>query len=273
MKSSEEMVRSLMLRRDEYEIKQKTRRKTVRRVSTIACSLALVLLVGAGVSGGWWITSQPELPTVTPTQTVTAPTEPLLQTPTTLPAEVEPATTAPVTPTEAEPVTEQPVSADQIVVHEIGDTSNSLMYIALMRDDFVPMTEDELRDYYGTEFVPEVPEDLESLRRESALGIYRRDGGTGEIYHDEQRLEWVTEDYSRGISVTVRKDRLPYQFFALLTQEEMETSEICGVEVSIGRTAEGTWLAEFLYKDVGFRICADGLTQEELVAVVASLVG
>ena len=81
----------------------------------------------------------------------------------------------------------------------------------------------------------------------------------------------MTEDYSRGVSVTVRKDRLPYQFFALLTQEEMETSEIRGVEVSIGRTEYGTWLAEFLYKDVGFRICADGLTQEELVAVVESL--
>ena len=268
MKNCDEMVGSLLRRRAEYEENQRKRRKTMLRLSTLACSLALVVLIGAGVSGGWWITSQPELPTVTPTQMTEEPTEaqPTVQ-PTTEPVQQPTCTEEPV-----EIVLEPLKVENHIVINEIEDTANSLMYFALMGDDFVSMTEDELRDYFGTEFVPEVPEDLAALRREKQQGIYRRDGGTGEIYHDEQRLEWVTEDYSRGISVTVRKDRLPYQFFALLSQEEMETSEICGVEVSIGRTEYGTWLAEFLYNDVGFRICADGLTQEELVAVVESLI-
>ena len=258
MKNCDEMVGSLLRRRVEYEENRRKQRKTVLRLSGAVCSLALVVFIGAGVSGGWWLTSQPELPTVTPTQMREEPTE------------AQP-TVMPTQPPVTEPPETEPVVEDDIVINEMEDTSNELMYIALMGDDFIPMTEAELRDYYGTEFVPEVPADLASLRRESHLGIYRRDGGTGEIYHDEQRLEWVTEDYSRGVSVTVRKDRLPYQFFALLNQEEMETSEIRGVEVFIGRTDYGTWLAEFLYKDVGFRICADGLTQEELVAVVASL--
>ena len=259
MKNYDEMVGSLLRRRAEYEENRRKQRKTVLRLSGAVCSLALVVFIGAGVSGGWWITSEPELPTVTPTQMTEEPTE------------AQP-TVMPTQPPATEPPETEPVVEDDIVINEMEDTSNELMYIALMRDDFIPMTEAELRDYYGTEFVPEVPADLASLRRETALGIYRRDGGTGEIYHDEQRLEWVTEDYSRGICVTVRKDRLPYQFFALLTQEEMETSEIRGVEVFIGRTDYGTWLAEFLYKDVGFRIVAEGLTQEELVAVVESLI-
>lgn len=263
MKNCDEMVGSLLRRRAEYEENQRKRRKTVLRLSAVTCSLALAVFIGAGVSGGWWITSQPELPTVIPTQAAAEPTE---DQPTVRP------TVAPTQPPVAEAPVTEPVTVNHIVVHEIDDTANSLMYIALMRDDFVSMTEDELRDYFGTEFVPEVPEDLAELRRGTALGIYRRDGGSGEIYHDEQRLEWVTEDYSRGVSVTVRKDRLPYQFFALLTQEEMEVSEICGVEVSIGQTEYGTWLAEFLYNGAGFRICADGLTQEELVAVVESLI-
>jgi hypothetical protein len=145
------------------------------------------------------------------------------------------------------------------------------MYIALMRDDFIPMTEAELTDYYGTEFVPEVPEDLSGLRRKAHLGIYRRDGGTGEVYHDEQRLTWTIDEVgSRGISVTVRKNQLPYQFFALVT-EDFEASIIRDVEVGIGRTKSGTWLAEFMFNGVGFRICAEGVTQEELVAVVVSL--
>lgn len=262
MKNCDEMVGSLLRRRAEYEENRKKQRKTMLRLSGAVCSLALVVFIGAGVNGGWWLSPEPELPTVTPTQSTGEPTE--------VQPTVRP-TLAPTQPPVTEPPVTEPVAANHIVINEIDDTSNSLMYIALMRDDFVSMTESQLRDYYGTEFVPEVPEDLAELRRESHLGIYRRDGGTGEVYHDEQRLEWVTEDYSRGICVTVRKDRLPYQFFALLTKEEMETSEIRGVEVSIGQTEYGTWLVEFLYNEVGFRICADGLTQDELVAVIESL--
>lgn len=262
MKNCDEMVSSLLRRRAEYEENRRKQRKTVLRLSGAVCSLALVVFIGAGVSGGWWITSEPELPTVTPTQMTEEPTKTQLT--------VQP-TVMPTQPPVTEPPETEPVVENDIVINEMEDTSNELMYIALMRDDFVPMTEAELRDYYGTKFVPEVPADLASLRREKQQGIYRRSGGAGEVYHDEQRLEWVTEDYSRGVSVTVRKDRLPYQFFALLTQEKMENSEICGVEVFIGRTDYGTWLAEFLYKDVGFRIVAEGLTQEELVAVVESL--
>ena len=246
MKNCNEMVSSLL-----------------RRRAGAVCSLALVVFIGAGVNGGWWLTSEPELPTVTPTHMTE---EPTAAQPTAEPAVV------PTKPIATEPPVTEPVVEDDIVINEMEDTSNELMYIALMRDDFIPMTEAELTDYYGTKFVPEVPADLAELRRETHLGIYRRDGGTGEVYHDEQRLTWtIDEDGSRGVSVTVRKDRLPYQCFALLKQEEMETSEIRGVEVFIGRTDYGTWLAEFLYKDVGFRIVAEGLTQEELVAVVESL--
>lgn len=265
MKSNEEMVSSLLRRRTAYEKERKARRQTMLRVSTAACSLALVLLIGTGVNQGWWITQEPELPTVTPTQSVTEPTEPMAQAPTTAP-------TQPAQPTE--PAVTGPAEQNTVVVHEIGDTSNSLMYIALMRNDFVPMTEAELVDYYGTAFVPEVPEDLADLRRETHLGIYHRDDGTGEVYHDEQHLTWTVDEVgSRGINVTMRKNQLPYQFFALLTNEEMETSVIRDVEVGIGRTERGTWLAEFLYKDVGFRIVAEGVTQEELIAVIESLIG
>lgn len=262
MKNCEEIVGNLLRRRAEYEENRRKQRKTMLRLSGAVCSLALVVFIGAGVNSGWWLSPEPELPTVTQTQSTGEPTE--------VQPTVRP-TLAPTQPPVTEPPVTEPVAANHIVINEIDDTSNSLMYIALMRDDFVSMTESQLRDYYGTEFVPEVPEDLAELRRESHLGIYRRDGGTGEVYHDEQRLEWVTEDYSRGICVTVRKDRLPYQFFALLTKEEMETSEIRGVEISIGQTEYGTWLVEFLYNEVGFRICADGLTQDELMAVIESL--
>lgn len=261
MKNCEEMVSSLLRRRTEYEAKKRQRRQTVTRISSVACAMALVVFIGAGVDRGWWVTAEPELPTVTPTQNAAEPT-PFQPT-------VEPA----VTPTRlpvTEPTVTEPVAVNHIVVNELETIEGEQMYFALFVCDFIPMTEAELKDYYGTEFVPEVPEDLEELRRETALGIYRRDGGTGEVYHDEQKLTWTTEDYTRGISVNVNKGGLPYQFCVLLTPEE--TSVIRDVAVGIGRTAEGTWLAEFLYRDVGFRIIADGLSQEELVSVIESLI-
>lgn len=261
MKTCEEMVSSLLRRRAGYEARRKARRQTVLRISTVACSLALVLLVGTGMGQGWWIITEPELPTVTPTQVVTEPTGSMLQTP----------TTAPSAPTEVVQITVQPMPVDHIVINEIDSISNERMYFALMRDDFIPMTEAELTDYYGTNFLPEVPEDLVDLRRESALGIYRRDGGTGEVYHDEQRLTWTNEDSSRGFNITVNKGGMPYQFFAIGTDEN-ETSVISGEEVFIGRRDDGMYLVEFMYRDVGFRMIAEGLTQEELVAVITSLI-
>ena len=190
MTNCDEMVSSLLRRRAEYENVQRKRRQTVLRLSGAVCSLALVVFIGAGVNGGWWLAPEPELPTVTPTQMTEEPTkaQPTVQ-PTVMP------TQPPVT----EPPGTEPVVEDDIVINEMEDTSNELMYIALMRDDFIPMTESELTDYYGTKFVPEVPADLAELRRETHLCIYRRSGGAGEVYHDEQRLEWVTEDYSREI--------------------------------------------------------------------------
>jgi len=152
--------------------------------------------------------------------------------------------------------------------------SGSRMYINLMVDDFVPMNAGELKDYIGIDIFPEVPKDLGeewSVAEGIPFGIYRRDGGTGEVYHDQQVLNWSTPDFSRWINIEARKGGLPFQCFRVVTAES-ERSTIAGVEIFIGRTDDGLFLAEFMYNDVGFRICADGLTQDELVAVIESLI-
>lgn len=264
MKTCEEMVSSLLRRRADYEVKRKARRQTVLRISTVACSLALVLFVGTGMGQGWWIITEPELPTVTPTQVVTEPAEPMLQTP----------TTEPSAPTEVVQITVQPMPVDHIVINEIDGITSDRMYICLHVDDFVPMSADELNDYFGINIFPEVPEDLGaewSDREGIQRGIYRRAGGTGEIYHDQQVLNWSNEDFSRSVNIELRKGGMPFQCFAVLTAEH-DPSIINNVEVGIGQTDEGIYLVEFMYRDVGFRMIAEGLSQEELVAVVASLI-
>lgn len=262
MKNCEEMVSSLLRRRAEYEAKRKARLQTVLRMSTAACSLALVLFIGAGVGQGWWVSVEPELPTVTPTQTVTEPTAAQVQQPT-------------CTEEPEEIVLQPEVVEDHIVINnEIDGISSDRMYIALMWDDFIPMTMEELNDYFGMDIFPEVPEDLGtewSDREGTRRGIYRRDGGTGEVYHDQQVLNWSNEDFTRTVNIELRKGGMPFQCFGVMT-EENENSVIGGVEVFIGRTDNGMYLVEFLYRDVGFRMIAEGLAQEELVDVIASLI-
>lgn len=75
MKSCNEMVNSLMERLDAYEVRQKQKRKTVMRITSVACAFAVVAAVGVGLwQGGVFDPATPpvEEPNV---GTTTAPTE------------------------------------------------------------------------------------------------------------------------------------------------------------------------------------------------------
>lgn len=50
MKTSDEMVSSLLERRDAYVARQKQKRRTVMKITSAACAFALVALVGLGVT-------------------------------------------------------------------------------------------------------------------------------------------------------------------------------------------------------------------------------
>ena len=57
------------------------------------------------------------------------------------------------------------------------------MNIALMTADFVPLSTDQLAEYYGTRIFPTVPDDLSGWEKSSdfsGYGIYRRNNGTGD---------------------------------------------------------------------------------------------
>ena len=60
MKSCNEMVNSLMERLDAYEVQQKQKRKTVMRITSVACAFAVVAAVGVGLwQGGAFDTETP----------------------------------------------------------------------------------------------------------------------------------------------------------------------------------------------------------------------
>ena len=131
------------------------------------------------------------------------------------------------------------------------------------------MDKEELNEYYGVNVFPSVPDDIKEWE-DQQYGIFRRDGGTGEVYWDGIVIPYSNEDFSRTVHVEVDKDSLPLIDYAFYEATE-EKSVIHNIEVAIGQTADGYYYAQFMYHNVGFRITADGLTQDEFVLVISSL--
>ena len=130
------------------------------------------------------------------------------------------------------------------------------------------MNDNEMNAYYGVNVFPTVPTDLER-KNEERFGIYKRKS-SGEVYYDGNTISYANADHSRGIAVNVEKDGLPFDFCNMFADIQTR-SIINGVEVGIAQTPIGEMYAEFMYQNVGFRIWTSGLTQDELISIVESI--
>lgn len=131
------------------------------------------------------------------------------------------------------------------------------------------MTREEMVEYYGVDYIPEVPADIKP-REDECAGIYRRDGGTGEVYWDADILNYSNEDFTRNVHVEVDKGSYVFRDCLLFKGSE-ERSTINHHEVLICRSTDGHYYAEFMYNGVGFFINAKGVTEEEFVAIIKSV--
>lgn len=246
MKNIDETVSSVFDRIGQYHAKQKHKKEIFVRTVTPLCCLCAIAVIGLAV---WGQGRAPDTPQFT--------------------IEEPPETTSPIasTPSVTEPT--QATTSNKIVINPMEDAIQSDMHIALLRDDFIAMNKEEMVAYYSCNVFPDVPQDI-SLSDKQNWGIYRRNQGTDEIYWDQIRQEYESEDQSRRLVVETRKGKLPYFDFFILPDKE-EKSIINGYEVTIGLSEYGyeVWL---LYKDVGFYIFADGITEDELISIISSLI-
>ena len=232
MKTYEETIRTVLDRAERMERQRKKRRAAYRAAAGWGCCACLMLALGVGVWPGG-MPGKPELPG--PESGVSDPAE------------------------------------DKIVVCSLEDnTARSKMDIALMMDDFVEMTPEELTAYYGMDVVPEIPADVTAWE-DQIFGIFRRSGGTGEVYWDGNVLNFSDASFARSVNLEVWKDRgsitTCYAFFDFIE----EYSVINGVEVALAVSEGGYYHAEFSRGGVGFRLIAEGLSREEVVDAVRSL--
>ncbi|MBO5078397.1 MAG: hypothetical protein J6B67_01780 [Oscillospiraceae bacterium] len=241
MKNSEEMVNSLLQRRAQYAARQKRKRTVIACTAASLCCVCLIALLGFGIGN-----REPAMPD----QTLEGPEHPGIN-------------------ETGENTAYDPAPKNKIVIHTIDSIPSSQMGIALKLDDFVEMTREEMIEYIGLDYIPDVPADL-SLRENQHCGIYRRNGGTGEVYYDGDVLLYYNANLTRCVALQVDKGTYLYVDHYFLDGTE-EKSVINNVEVFIGLTADGHYYTEFMYQNVGFLISAYGVTQEEFISVISSV--
>lgn len=220
MKNCDEMVSSLLERRDRYAAEQKRKRKVITRAASSVCCVCLIVLLGFGIFNS----KSPD----------------------------------------------EPIASNRIVINSIDGASSDKMNICLHTEDFVEMSRDEMISYYGVNYIPEVPPDIKAWEDERS-GIYIGDSGTGEVYWDVDILNYSNEDFTRNVHLEVTKAHSIVRDYVFLNGTE-EKSLINNVEVLLGKAENGFYYAEFTYKGVGFLLDTEGLTQDEFVAVITSLI-
>lgn len=249
MKNCDEMVNSLLERREQYISEQKRKRKVITSTATSMCCVCLVALLGFGMWQGGMFN--------------TAPSDQIVE------DALYPGIKDNFDESKGESP-DNPAANNKIIVHQIDGLSADKMNICLLVDDFVVMDKAELNEYYGINVFPTVPDDIKEWE-DQQFGIYKRNGGTGEVYWDGEVLNYSNEDFSRTVNIEIKKNSVPVCDYGFLEATE-EKSIINNVEVAIGHSADGYYYAQFLYHNVGFQIVAKGLTQDEFVSIISSLI-
>ena len=249
MKNYDELTNDLLERRDRYVADQKKKRKRVMGVATSLCCFCLMALLGFGMwQGGMFNTTPPDQ---------------------TLEDALYPGIKDNFDESKGESP-DNPSANNKIVINTINGISADRMNINIAGDDFVKMTREEMIEYYGVDYIPDVPADIKPWEDERS-GIYKRDGGTGEVYWDTDILNFSNEDFTRSVHVEVDKGSYVLQDYLYFKGTE-EKSVINNVDVLIGLTENGYYYSEFMYNGVGFLIDAEGVTEDEFVAIIASII-
>ena len=250
MKSYYEMVNDVFCRIREYEHEKKIRRKRTEKIAASFCCASLVVLTAFGTwKSGLLDTKQND----------------------TADDSVNKGEQDYFAYTGSDETSGDIQVSNKIIINKIDGISSDRMKldIDVDVDDYVSMDRSSINEYYGINIFPDVPEDL-SEGPDQQYGIYRKDG-TGAAYYDVNILNYSNSDFSRSVNIEMQKGGLPVSCYAFFGSIE-EKSVINGTEVGIAISEGGYYYAEFIFKNVGFRIVAEGLSQEELTEVISSII-
>lgn len=195
--------------------------------------------------------------------------------------------------TSAPEVTTGAANVDRPAVEPAEETARSLVKLnpnkltkapqtvhnmfALMTEDFVPMTREELLDYYGVSLpVEELLPQLSAVGAEEGgfgRGIYRRE--SGDIYFDGNTFSFISTDGVQAVNIALDKVfHMPAGPWELMG-DELRFTVVNGWELAlfhyVDRDGNGYWYTEFRQNGVGFRVTGKNTGELEYTALLEAL--
>ena len=177
----------------------------------------------------------------------------------------------------------QPVYGNDII-NVIPITKADITYsyhdsdVTFIEGDQVPMTDRQLSEYYGIDITAfgNIPSDMtlreyESTTHVKSRKIWKKDGGTGEVYYDLNAFSYNNADNSRSIMITV--GTIGDGPVGTLFEDPQKFSVIGGRTVVIGYTEDRHFYARFVSEDCVLGVQVEGdVTLEELHSIISALV-
>lgn len=146
----------------------------------------------------------------------------------------------------------------------------------LMTEDFVPMTREELLDYYGVallveELFPQLPATEPEVG--NGYGIYK--GAERGIYFDANTFSFESADGAAGVYIGLDKVfHMPAGPWELIG-DELYFTDINGWELAlfhyVDRDGNGYWYTEFRQNGVDFRVTGKNTGELEYTALLEAL--
>ena len=243
MKNYNEIADNVLKRRDEYETKKKNQRKFITKTLTTFCCIGLISLVAISVWQNGLFKNDPanikndsiyigEVDHYGPNESPTK---------------------------------------NKIVINNLDSSFNNRVKhdFEIKAEDFIKMDKTEINEYYGVNIFPALPNDIKE-REDTTYGIYKKDLD-GEVYYDQNILNYSNLDFTRNINIEIKKDSIAVLDYGVDKSSE-EKSIINNWQVLISHSNPNSYQALFLYKNVGFCVNADGLSQEEFITILSSII-
>lgn len=151
--------------------------------------------------------------------------------------------------------------------------------VEFVEGDQVPMTDQQLSEYYGIDITAfaNIPSDMVLYKYQGTSSmesrhIWKKNGGTGEVYYDLNAFLYGSTDGSRSIMISV--GTLGHGPVGTLFEDHTKFSVIGGRTVAIGQTEDRHYYARFASEDcwLGLVVEGDGVSLEELCNVISALV-
>ncbi len=168
--------------------------------------------------------------------------------------------------------TENPIKFNIITELPAAEVIIDKLEIEKNKKDIVKLNYEQAKEYFGTELHPALPERLVPWDDCNEFEIYKSNRGTGEVYSDVFIMNYSDTTMECHVNIEGAKDRYHIKDIEDWYDGTFELSLISDEQVYLAHNIQTDYyFAEFVHKGVGFRMIMAGLSKNEAITAVKSL--